>query len=62
MNIRHFIWFLLKFLWEFEARQSKKTSLGSNCFLWTVLSGTTNHFFMKPSDTSIINPVFQNKI
>ena len=44
------------------ARQSKKYSPRSNCFLWTVVPGSRSNFLMKPSDTSIINPVFQNKI
>ena len=46
---------------EVGACQNKKCSLRSNCFLWTVLPGSVNYFLMKPSDTSIINPVFQNK-
>ena len=64
-------------LWAFEALadffwniygelvgvcQSKKYSPRSNCFLWTVVPGSRSYFLMKPSDTSIINPVFQNKI
>ena len=51
----------LKFLWEVGARQCKKCSPGINYFRWTVLQGSANYFLMQPSDTSMINPVFQNK-
>ena len=61
VNIWSFNWFILKFLWEVGARQSKKCLPGSNYLLWNVLPGSTNYFLMKPSDTSIINSVFQNK-
>ena len=43
------------------ARESKKCSPSSNCPLGTVLSGSASYILMKPSDTSMINPVFQTK-
>ena len=55
-------WFLLKFSWEVGANESKKCSSGIKCFLWTVLPGSAKYFLMKPSDTSIINHAFQNRI
>lgn len=39
--------FLLKFLWKVEARESKKCSSWSSCFLWRVLPGSANCFLMK---------------
>ena len=53
--------FLLKSLWEVGARESKKCSTGSNCFLWKVFPGSVKYFLIKPSDTSKMNTVFQNK-
>ena len=54
-------WFLLKCLWETGARESKKCSPASNRFLWSVLPGSTNYFFIKLSDKSMRNSVLQNK-
>ena len=63
MNIWRLNRFPLKFLWEVVARKSKECSPGSNCFLWTVYQRVQIIFWWSLwwTDTSMINPVFQNK-
>ena len=53
--------FLLKFLWKVGARESKKCSSWSSCFLWKDLPRSANYFFCETSDTPMINPAFQKK-
>lgn len=51
----------MKFLWEVGALRDKKCSPWGNCFLWTVLPGSTNFILMKPSNTSMIEIYFKTK-
>ena len=53
----------MRFLRGLGALQSKKCSSLSirKCFLWSVLSGDTNYYLIKPSDKLMMNSVFQIK-
>ena len=63
MNIWSLNRFLLKFLWKVGTRKSKECSPGSNCLLWKFYQRAQIDFWWRHwwADTSIINPVFQNK-
>ena len=55
---------LKDFFWNFYGKLELVKVKNGNLeitFLWSFLPGSTNHFLMKHSDTSMINPAFQSK-
>ena len=59
--LRVFNTLMISFESFIEVLKVRICSPGSNCFLWTILSGSANYVLMKLSDMPIINSVFQNK-